>query len=149
MSSKILKIPEYNLPILSRSDPVPVLSGPKLKVDCVFRMIIWPKFSMGQNRHDDHREDAPHFIYVIYLYPLKSHLYYSKVNCSISFENWNRKTVLINAISREYSHTLNTVPLETSNSRLNTVISNGSSIFKMISLSLSLSLESTFRVQPV
>ena len=25
-------------------------------------MVIWSEFRMGQDRDDDHREDAPHFI---------------------------------------------------------------------------------------
>ena len=28
----------------------------------VFPMLIWSKFHMGQNRDDDHWEDAPQFI---------------------------------------------------------------------------------------
>ena len=30
-------------------------------VGCVFPMVIWSEFRMGQYRHDDHREDAPYF----------------------------------------------------------------------------------------
>ena len=33
------------------------------KVECVFPMIIWPEFRMGQYRDDDHREQATHFNY--------------------------------------------------------------------------------------
>ena len=32
------------------------------KVECVFPMVIWPGFRMGQCREDDHRKDAPHFM---------------------------------------------------------------------------------------
>ena len=31
------------------------------KVECVFPMVIWSEFRLGQYRVDDHREDAPHF----------------------------------------------------------------------------------------
>ena len=33
-----------------------------LKVGCVFLMVIWSDFRIGQNRDDDHKEDTPHFI---------------------------------------------------------------------------------------
>ena len=29
------------------------------KVGCVFTMVIWSEFRMGQNRDNDHREEAP------------------------------------------------------------------------------------------
>ena len=32
------------------------------KVGCVFPMVIWPEFRMGQYRDDDHRDHAPLFI---------------------------------------------------------------------------------------
>ena len=32
------------------------------KVGCVFPMVTWSEFRMGQHRADDHREDAPNFI---------------------------------------------------------------------------------------
>ena len=32
------------------------------KMGCVFPMVIWSEFRMGQYRDDDHREDASHFI---------------------------------------------------------------------------------------
>ena len=31
------------------------------KVGCVFPMVIWSEFCMGQDRDNDHREDASHF----------------------------------------------------------------------------------------
>ena len=31
------------------------------KVGGVFLVVIWSEFRMGQDRDDDHREDAPHF----------------------------------------------------------------------------------------
>ena len=31
-------------------------------VGCIFAMVIWPAFRMGQYRDDDHQEDASHFI---------------------------------------------------------------------------------------
>ena len=33
-----------------------------IKVRCVFPMVIWSEFRMGQQRYHDHQEDAPHFI---------------------------------------------------------------------------------------
>ena len=33
----------------------------KSKVRCVFPMVIWSEFRMGQKRDEDHRKDAPHF----------------------------------------------------------------------------------------
>ena len=33
----------------------------QFKVGCVFPMVIWSEFRMGQYRDDDHREDTPHF----------------------------------------------------------------------------------------
>ena len=35
------------------------------KVACVFPMVISSEFRMRQCRDDDHREDAPHFIFQI------------------------------------------------------------------------------------
>ena len=34
----------------------------QFKVGCVFQMVIWSEFRMGQYSDDDHREDAPHFM---------------------------------------------------------------------------------------
>ena len=31
------------------------------KVGCVFPMVIWPEFRMGQYRDYDHQDHAPHF----------------------------------------------------------------------------------------
>ena len=30
-------------------------------------MVIWPNFRMKQYSYDDHREDAPHFIYDLFM----------------------------------------------------------------------------------
>ena len=35
------------------------------KVGSISPMVIWSEFRMGQYRHDDHREDAPHFSFLI------------------------------------------------------------------------------------
>ena len=35
------------------------------KVGCVVPMVIWSEFHMGLYRDDDHREQAPHFIYQV------------------------------------------------------------------------------------
>ena len=35
--------------------------GVDCKVGCVFSMVIWSDFHIGQERDDNHREDAPHF----------------------------------------------------------------------------------------
>ena len=43
------------------------------KVGCVFLMVIWSEFRMGQYRHDDHREDAPHFIIISTPYSILVH----------------------------------------------------------------------------
>ena len=37
------------------------------KVECVFPMVIWSKFRMGQYKDNDHREDTPHFI-IMYIF---------------------------------------------------------------------------------
>ena len=36
---------------------------------CVLSMVIWSEFLMGQYRHEDHREEATHFM--IYIKPIK------------------------------------------------------------------------------
>ena len=32
---------------------------------CVFPVVIWSEFCLGQQRDDDHREDAPYFTFIL------------------------------------------------------------------------------------
>ena len=48
--------------ICCTSDKKVGLGSPmRIKVGCVFPMVISSEFRIEQNRDDDHREDAPHF----------------------------------------------------------------------------------------
>ena len=74
----------------------------KTKVGCVFPMVIWPEFYMGQYREDEHRKYATHFTSgTLYfrnaekqlLYSVKlSHKYYMKCMTYFAYIDWSRQT---------------------------------------------------------
>ena len=52
------------------------------KVGCVLPMVIWPELRLGQDRDDDHWEDAPHFTGEIEIMPWSMRV----INCSACCE---------------------------------------------------------------